>query len=51
MFGLFRFLVNGITMLIVIQELFHPELVDSYKWHDWLFVAIVAIIFNWGKHD
>ena len=51
MFGLFRFLVNGLIMLIIVQELFHPELAEPCKWHEWIFFIIAAIVFNWKRRD
>jgi len=51
MFGLFRFLVNGIIMIIIVQEVFHPGLVEPCEWYDWMFLIIAAIAFNWGNRD
>ena len=51
MFGFFRFLINGLIMVLIIQELFYPELADPYKWYHWISVIIIVSIFNWEKRD
>ena len=42
-----RFVTSVIFILVVIQELFFPELVEPYSWFEWT-VLIICLIGIWS---
>jgi len=49
MVGILRFISNMFVTLIVVQELFFPELLKPWAWYKWVFLAIGVIIVNYQE--
>jgi len=41
-----RFVTSVIFILVVIQELFFPELAEPYLWFEWMFL-VTCLIMIW----